>query len=291
MYASSRQLAEADPWVVHAIKTRAFVDACSGLCLAAGWSAAVLRGLPMLRKPPAIPTVIQQRPTRRGTSRTPYGLIRVADVPEGHRTIFAGCPVVGTAWMTVDIARTADRPSSIVLADAVLHRGISRRALGAARALMRGWPGAQDAAWVVVNADGRAESALESLGRLTCIDGGLPVPLSNVWVGPGYPLHRLDHLWPYHWVAAEGDGALKYRGRDPAGVVKAEKQREWALRRLGLEVVRYDWELAAYRREELAGRFGAVLEANSVRTEPVLWWPTQSPFVGQDGSLADEFVV
>jgi hypothetical protein len=71
----------------------------------------------------------------------------------------------------------------------------------------------------VVNADGRAESALESLGRLTCIDGGLPVPLSNVWVGPGYPLYRLDHLWAYHWLAAEGDGALKYRGRDPAGAL------------------------------------------------------------------------
>lgn len=104
-------------------------------------------------------------------------------------------------------------------------------------------------------------------------------------------MYRLDHLWPHHWVAAEGDGALKYRGRDPAGVVKAEKQREWAWRSLGLEVVRYDWELAAYRREEMAGRLGAVLEANPVRTGPVLWWPTRSPFVGKDGSLADEFVV
>jgi len=108
-------------------------------------------------------------------------------------------------------------------------------------------------------------------------------------VGDGYPLYRLDHLWPHHWVAAEGDGALKYNGRDDAAaVVKAEKEREWALRRLGLDVVRYDWELAAHRRDELAARFQAVLAPNPVRPEPMQWWPIQNPFVDQDGRFADE---
>ena len=87
---------------------------------------------------------------------------------------------------------------------------------------MHGWPGTDDATWVVEHADHRAETPLEYLGRLACIEGGLPVPLSNVWVGDGYPL----------------------------------LEREWALRRLGLDVVRYDWELAAHRRDELAAQRG-----------------------------------
>ncbi|MGH8776770.1 MAG: hypothetical protein ACRDWI_17000 [Jiangellaceae bacterium] len=112
------------------------------------------------------------------------------------------------------------------------------------------------------------------------------MPLSNVWVGDGYPLYRVDHLWPYHWVVGEGDGALKYNGRlDAAHVVEAEKERQWALRELGLDVVRYGWDLAARRRGDLAMRFGQVLADNPARSEPVPWWPTSNPFIAQDGEV------
>jgi hypothetical protein len=288
-YASRRHLEQVDDATGLAIKTRGFVRACGPPTLAAGWSAAALRGLPLPFRPPALPSVIQPSPVRRGVSRTPYGLIRLADLAGRHHAVYAGCPVVSTAWMTVDLARTASVDEGLLLADAVLHRGTSRRALRSALADMRRWPGARNAEWIVDHADGRAETPLESLGRLGCLEHGLPVPLSNVWVGDGYPLYRLDHLWPYHWVAAEGDGALKYRGRDPAAVVKAEKEREWALRQLGLEVVRYDWQLAAFHRARLAGRFASALAANPARLKPIQWWPTDNPWIGQDGNLADEY--
>jgi hypothetical protein len=117
---------------------------------------------------------------------------------------------------------------------------------------------------------------LETLGRLGCVEGGLPVPLSNVWVGPGYPLYRLDHLFPWHWVAMEGDGALKYDGPTAATVVQAEKEREWFLRRLGLEVMRYGWDLAYRRRAELTARVASVLAANPPRPQPIQWWAGHS---------------
>jgi hypothetical protein len=202
--------------------------------------------------------------------------------------VHAGCPVVGNAWMTVDLARTASRRDGLVLADAVLRRGTGRQALEAVLLGIHGQPGARNASWVIEHADHRAETPLESLGRLACIEGGLPVPLSNVWVGDGFPLYRFDHLWPYHWAAAEGDGALKYTGGDAAVIINAEKEREWALRRLGLDIVRYSWELAEYRRDELTARFRAVLAASPARPEPIQWWPIQNPFVGQDGRFADE---
>ena len=84
-------------------------------------------------------------------------------------------------------------------------------------------------------------------------------------------------------MVAEGDGALKYRGRDPAQVIAAEKERQWQIRRLGLDVTRYGWQLAPHRREELAARFRAVLADNPVRSTPIPWWPTDSPFITHDG--------
>jgi hypothetical protein len=197
-YASSQQLVEANPWVAHAIRTRGFVQSRRKPSLAAGWSAVAVRRLPALRAvPPALPTAVQLDPVRRGTDTTPYGVVRLHDLDEIHHAQYAGCPTVGRAWLAVDLARAAPRPDALVVADAVLHGGTTVGGLRRALAHMTGWPGTDAAAWVVEHADGGAESPLESLGRLAFIEYGLPVPLSNVWVGNGWPEYRVDHLWPY----------------------------------------------------------------------------------------------
>jgi hypothetical protein len=284
-YAATDELAAASPWASHAIRTRGFVMSRRTHTLAAGWSAVALRGLPALGQPPELPTGVQPSRTGHGTRLTHFGIVHARELLSEHQCRFAGCPIVSKAWMVVDLARGADRAAALVVADAVVHRGTARRRLQGALDQMCGWPGSDAAAWVVQHADGGSESALETLGRVACIDDGLPIPLSNVWVGPGYPLYRVDHLWPWHWVVAEADGALKYRGRDPALVIAHEKDREWHLRRLGLDVVRYGWQLAAFRRAELAARFQAVLADNPVRPTPIQWWPTDNPFIGQDGQI------
>ncbi len=229
-YAATDELAAAGPWAAYAVRSRGFVMSRTKRTLAAGWSAVALRGLPCLGAPPELPTAVDPSRTGSGSQRTRYGIVHRRDLPCEHRGSYAGCPIVRTAWMVVDLARVADRSAALVLADAVLHRGTVMTNLRRALNQLCGWPGSGAVAWVVDRADGRSESALETLGRLACIDGCLPVPLSNVWVGPGYPLYRVDHLWPWHWVVAEGDGALKYRTRDPAQVIAAEKERQWQIR-------------------------------------------------------------
>lgn len=285
VYASSAQLSASTPWQAHALRSRGFAIGCPPGSFATEWSAVAIRGLPALRPPPALPVVVQ--PDRLSNpARTRFGRILVATVDPANLRLYAGCPVVSQAWTVVDLARKVPKAHALVLVDAALRQGTSTRALEHVAAGMRGWPGTRQAEWVVEHGDGRAETPLETLGRLSCIEGGLPVPLSNVWVGDGYPLYRLDHLWPYHWVAAEGDGALKYSSRgDAAAVVAAEKEREWILRRLGLEVVRYGWDLAARRRGQLTTRFAQVLSENPERSTPVQWWPTESPFIAADGGL------
>lgn len=286
VYASTADLARANPWVAHAIRARGFVVSRRNASFAAGWSAVAIRGLPTLGPPPTLPTVVQPGRTGHGTRQTRYGVVHTRELPSTHHAQVAGCPVVGKAWMVVDLARTARRADALVVADAVLRDGGTNRGFERALSDMHRWAGSAAAAWVVEHADGRAETAIETLGRLACVEGGLAVPLSNVWIGDGRPQYRVDHLWPWHWVVAEADGALKYRDcDDPARVVAEEKEPEWQLRRLGIAVVRYGWELAAHRREDLAARLARVLADNPVRAEPVPWWPTRNPFIGQNGQI------
>ncbi len=89
------------------------------------------------------------------------------------------------------------------------------------------------------------------------------MPVSNAWVGRDGPTFRGHGLWPWHWAASEADGAVKYNDRpDAAAIVLAQTEREWYLRRLGLDIARYDWVLAIRRPHELASRFAALLRAN-----------------------------
>jgi hypothetical protein len=279
VYASTEQL-NGDPWLAHAIRTRGFVHACGQSTLATGWSAVAIRSLFTIGHPPRLPTVVRAYPARRGSSRTRFGVIRATGIPAEHYAVHAGCPVVSPAWMVCDLARTAARPAALIVADAVMRAGTSRSELHGVIGQMSHWSGVSEASWIAEHGDGRAESGLETLGRLGCIEGDLPVPLSNVWVGPGYPMYRLDHLFPWHWVVMEGDGALKYDGPMGAKVIQAEKEREWFLRRLGLEVVRYGWDLAYRRRAELTARVASVLAANPARTEPIQWWTDHSHLAG-----------
>jgi hypothetical protein len=271
VYASAEQL-NRDPWLAHAIRTRGFVRASGGSTLATGWSAVAVRALFTIGTPPPLPTVARAHPGRQGSSRTRFGAIRPTRIPADHYAMHDGCPVASPAWMVCDLARTSPRPAGLIVADAVMRAGTSRSDLLDVVDHMSHWPGVSEASWIARHADGRAESGLETLGRLGCIEAVLPIPLSNVWVGPGYPLYRLDHLFPWHWVAMEGDGALKYDGPMVAKIVEAEKEREWFLRRLGLDVIRYGWDLAYRRRTELAARVASVLVAHPPRQEPVKWW-------------------
>ena len=56
---------------------------------------------------------------------------------------------------------------------------------------------------------------------------------------------------------------MKYDDRpDASRIVAAQNEREWYLRRLGLDVVCYGWTLATSRRGELGARFAALLRDN-----------------------------
>jgi hypothetical protein len=270
-YGASVRLA---PWVAYAREVRAALLVSHEDSWATRWSGVVAHELPHLGSPPALVHLVRDkapgvRPARHGRTRT-----LVATLPVASRTVSAGMRTCVAQRVALDLARHASFAEALVVADAVLHRGLVTPADFAAEAERHApWPGGRRAGRVARHADLGAENPLETLGRLACIEFDLPVPLSNVWVGDAHPEHRVDHLWPDHWLVGEGDGLDKY---DDRGVIEAEKERQWRLEQLGLTVVRYGWRLAYSRRPVLAARFAERLQRPGIPLDPCRWWPTDA---------------
>ncbi|MBW8873234.1 MAG: hypothetical protein JF618_14115 [Leifsonia sp.] len=104
---------------------------------------------------------------------------------------------------------------------------------------------------VILRADPRADSPLESVSRVSMRAAGLPEPELQVPFHDGAGLiGYADFAWPAHSVVGEADGDAKYLdtslrgGRTAERVVLDEKIREDRLRALGLRVVRWRWVTA-----------------------------------------------
>jgi hypothetical protein len=115
--------------------------------------------------------------------------------------------------------------------------------LRTAAAAARRWPGAAGAARAASLADGRAESPLETRGRLRMVGAGLPTPELQVEIHAGGRLVGVVDAWfDEQAVAVEFDGRVKYtdpwRGRSPERVLWEEKRREDELRALDIRVLR-----------------------------------------------------
>jgi hypothetical protein len=274
-YVATERIAELDEWSLLRERARAFSLSCDEDAFITGWAAAVQWKLRTAGVPPRLPTAVRVRPSGTGSTQTPHGRVLVAQVPDEHlysvgKRVVRRWDVVSSGWAAMDVARTAPLYDGLIVADSAVRAGAD---LGDVLRFMRRWSGVSRARWVADHADPHSESAIETMGRFTCIEFDLPMPVSNAWVGLDGPEFRLDHLWPYHWSAGEGDGAVKYNNRaDAAKIVREQNEREFSLRRLGLDFARYGWVEAYYRRRELASKFSALLQDNPPRDVPIRWW-------------------
>jgi hypothetical protein len=177
----------------------------------------------------------------------------VSQVPLHHRTQVHGAPVTTIARTAVDLARKGPALSAVVVLDSALRRDVPREELEEVLRTAKGWPGSKRAAEYVAFADGRAESALESVGRWRMWQFGFPkpelqIPLFDGDGLMGYP----DFVWEELRVIGEADGLLKYRSDGqpdprPDDALAREKQREDRFRDDGYEVFRFTWDIAVRR--------------------------------------------
>jgi hypothetical protein len=144
----------------------------------------------------------------------------------------------------IDCAREWSLEDAVVAMDAGLLADRTTIAdLRSAAATVHHWPGASRAVRAVSLADGRAESPLETRGRLRIIGAGLPSPDLQVEIRAGGQLVGVADAWfDEAAVAIEFDGRVKYtnpwRKRSPEQVLWEEKRREDELRALDIRVVR-----------------------------------------------------
>lgn len=202
-------------------------------------TAALVHELPLLGRPPSKPQLA--RAPRHPRDRSETHALQVAPLPETDTTIVGGVPVTSLARTACDIARTSTFRQAVVVADAVLRRGVERDDLLATARRCGSWPGGKAALHVAAFADGRADGPLESITRVAYAAQGLPAPETQVEVfaPDGTFLGLVDFLWREQRVIGEADGLGKY---DSPLALKKEKRREEGLRVCRFEIVRNVWD-------------------------------------------------
>jgi predicted transcriptional regulator of viral defense system len=230
-------------------------------------TAAELHGLDVLTSGQRL-TVSRPPGAGSRSASQPGILVHVAGLPESHVGWRFGVPVTTVPRTVIDLARTLDLRSGLVVADSALHQHLtSKRELRAVLAACRRWPGSLKAAEVVELADGLAESALESLARLVFRDLGLPAPELQVEIrdADGQFIGRVDFLWRQFRTIAEVDGALKYDDRSRA---LAQLRRDKLLRAADYEVEHFTWRDIVHDQDEVGRSMWAAFRLGSQRGAP-----------------------
>jgi hypothetical protein len=140
-----------------------------------------------------------------------YSVMR-AQLPPHHVRVDGPFRVTTPARTLVDCAREWSLEDAVVAMDAALHvDAVTAGELRAAVLQQTHWQGIGGAARAVGLADRRAESPLETLGRLRILGSGLPAPELQVDLhGPRGFVARVDAWYEDAAVAVEFDGRVKY---------------------------------------------------------------------------------
>jgi Protein of unknown function (DUF559) len=237
----------------------AAVAVLRGPVVASHETAAALHGLPLLRS--RGDRVVVTRAAGCGSTRRLARLtVQVAGLEESEMSTCQGVPVTTPSRTVIDLARRLPLREGLVAADAALARALTGHPeLHAVLRRCASWPGIRRASRVVALADGRAESPLETLARLSFVEQGLPAPQPQAWVvdeDDGWSA-RVDFLWPEERTIGEADGLTKYADMD---ALRAEKLRQERLEQLGFVVVRMTWAQVVREPGHTAARIRAAFE-------------------------------
>ncbi|WP_343287397.1 hypothetical protein [Gordonia sp. SID5947] len=163
-----------------------------------------------------------------------------------------GLAVTTMERTAIDVACSGGFAQALAVIDSALRHGADRDAL--ATLLEDRRRGVAQARRALGLADAGAENAGESWGRAQIIEAGLPVPRlqHEFFDSNGDFIARTDYDWVGK-LAAEFDGMTKYErhlrpGETPFDAMRREKEREDALRRLGVMVIRWVWTDLRHRR-------------------------------------------
>ncbi|QIM17208.1 hypothetical protein G7067_13570 [Leucobacter insecticola] len=207
------------------------------------YTAAALWGFPLFRFSDT--RIHELTPSPDSVRSSPRVFRHRLQFAESELSQIAGVSLTSPLRTLLDIARSATGELALGCADAALRQEFfsSRLSNLAGQEAWREdtlvWAaslgrqrGANMARRVVGFADGRAESVLESVGRLRFARAGIRTEIQVRVPGPERKDYFLDYELLDHNAFAEADGAVKYfdegmtKGRDPRQVILEEKERE-----------------------------------------------------------------
>jgi Protein of unknown function (DUF559) len=200
-------------------------------------TAAELHGLDLLTTPPGV--AVTRLPGQGSRSGKTGVQVHVARLPASHISSRVAIPLTTVSRTVVDLARSLDFTSGVVVADSALHKRLtSKPRLHAVLAELPRSRGAGQAASVIDFADSLSESVLESIARAVFREHDLPPPELQVELGGGEFAARVDFYWREFRTVVEVDGAMKYDDRSAA---MRQLRRDSRLRRAGFEVEHFTW--------------------------------------------------
>ena len=189
----------------------------------------------------------------------PHRQIRPVDGLVVHRRDGAPLVMVGQrpatspAWTAVEVARSLRRPRALAALDAALRsETCGRGELWRTATEQAGRRGIVAVRELLMHADPRAESPMESEARLAMIDGGLPVPeLQYEIVDGNGDLRRVDFAWPAQRLAVEYDGVDWHSDPD---AMRKDRRRQAALQDIGWTVIAIVFDDVRHRAWEFVAR-------------------------------------
>lgn len=159
----------------------------------------------------------------------------------GEVQFLGGVPLTTQARTVFDLATLVPRLEAVWCVDDVLRRGlVSRPALRRVSEQHRSGRGDARARTRLAEADGIAESILETAGRLALADADVELPVAQLEVrdNDGRIVARLDGGYPLRKLALEFDGRSVHSA--PEAVFR-DRRRQNALEALGWRVLRFTW--------------------------------------------------
>jgi very-short-patch-repair endonuclease len=178
------------------------------------------------------------RPRRRSQ---PELVVHQLVVPRAHLVHVDGITVTSPLRTVADNLLVVNRYDGVSLLDSALNLGLlADDELPAILPLLRGRRGAVAARTRLPEADGRAQSPLETRVRLRCVDGRVaPEQLQHeIRDVHGYLLGVADLAWLRARLLCEADGRGPHGGAD---AIYADRQRQNLLTNAGWRILRFTW--------------------------------------------------
>lgn len=205
-------------------------------------TAAELYGIAGLPRRDEIHVGLPGRAAKLARVSDPAIVLHQLEHPPGAVVRVNGVAVTEPRLTVSEIILREHRYAAVSVLDSALNRGLlSPESLAAIPAMIRGRRGAVAARGYLAEADGRAQSPLETRTRLRCVDGRVPPDTLQLEVrdADGYLLGVGDLGWRGPKVIAEADG------RDAHGsaeAIFADRRRQNRLVNAGWTILRFTWQ-------------------------------------------------